>query len=229
MQLVAADPSELVLARKETSEWCLKKIQALRAERTAEKEILAQFEASKWNTKYLKARIRMLERRMVFYGKMLKAVKAGWFIVPNFVTQIFAVRTENTHPIAWGSHYNRDDLEEPVNMLPVGEGEWKASMPKVRHDRDREGNRTYRPWGELQDPDFPLELAMPTVVEQTKQAMAEKLFDAIGIARDQRANSGRQKALVRGDPIIVGILRNPRPNKPDLCFFIAWSLDLESI
>jgi hypothetical protein len=63
-------------------------------------------------------------------------------------------------------------------------------------------------------------LAKPALMQRTATAMAQKLFDEIGVAVDS-SFSGRTS----GDPILLGRIRNPRRGRPDMTFFIGWYFD----
>jgi hypothetical protein len=58
-------------------------------------------------------------------------------------------------------------------------------------------------------------------MQRTAQAMALKVFDEIGVATDTvRGRSG-----TRGDPVLIGRILNPNPNKPALSVFLGWYFD----
>ena len=75
------------------------------------------------------------------------------------------------------------------------------------------------------DPDFPVVLVKPVVLDATRRAMALRIFDRIGVV------TGRKQ-----DPIVVGEIIDPRTNlrwshrsQRRVTFFIAWWLNPDDL
>jgi hypothetical protein len=69
--------------------------------------------------------------------------------------------------------------------------------------------------------EFPIAAAQAEVMTATQEAMALKVFDAIGICPPQR----------KGDPLIIGQIMMPgtRWSRKTVSFLIAWHLDLRTL
>ena len=231
MPLVACDPSEMARAQGNLIEWATKMQSATAtevAELTQAHEIAAR---NRWGSRLaLKRQLDRAQNRVVFYAKIEAALRAGYLIVPSFDMDVFAIRTRATTPRGgWQIWSDPGSHRQVAGMLAEGEGQTVSPIPTLdsysENYVDSKGDDRmrwkYRPV-EFGDVDFPLEMARPAIMETTERALSLKLFDEVGIARDHKV--GR-----RGDPMILGRLRNPRANHPDVTFFIAWSLDPRNI
>jgi hypothetical protein len=230
--LVACDPAEMARAQGNLIEWAIKMQHSLDLEAEELRKAHEVAVANKWgNRGILVSQLKRAEKRIVFYGKIESALRSGYLIVPNFEMSVFAIRTERSFPRGgwrqWGSDSSK--YQQVSGILPAGEGDNVSPNPKLDHCAtpytDEQGKarvrHEYMPV-EFEDVDFPMEVARPVVMETTARALKLRLFDEIGIAKDA-------SAIRRGDPMILGRLRNPRPNRPDVTCFIAWYFDPRNV
>lgn len=230
-ELAAVDNEQMKAAHAQMIEWARGKQLQCDAEKAEQQEALTVAEERKWATAAFKTRIKMLDRRRIFYEKIEIALLAGYVIVPNFAMTVFAIRTKDAAPRGgvrtptW-----RNQFVQTPQLLKAGEGEYQNPVPKVLGSKHEEpdgkgGVKTVKvewPADEFEDLDFPIALAKPVLMSRTAAVMADKLFDEIGVAVDTQERGGTGR---RGDPILLGRLRNPRPARPDISFFIGWYFD----
>lgn len=233
MELIARNPYQLQSAHRQMVEWCDRKInEAHDAAKEWQKAIAIAVER-KWKVAQLKARLALSQKRVVFYTKIKAALSEGYYIVPNFDCSIFAIRTDRDSPATYRkeSKWNRNH-KQSARMLPPGEGRYVSPDPLLHHgeyqDKNAKGELVtkHRWWPvEFQEVEFPFDLTKPAVMEPAAQAMATKIFDLVGVAR----HTVQGYHTKRGDPIIIGIIKNPAPSKPAVSFFITWAFDLSSL
>lgn len=231
VEVTATRPLEMHQAQSALVVWCAGKIGQLRAEQRDVRDALEQAKKNKWAHGALDRQVRLYERRIVFYGKMKRALEAGYYIVPNFPVTMFAVRTEQNKP---GSGFVTDQwhpgdahFEQHAQQLEEGEGEYRNPFPLVRSyaHKDDKGKDVHDYWADAwRDLEFPVTMMKAKCIEATNKAMGLMVFDEFGICPPRQ--------LRRGDPIIVGRLIDPRSTKYDrktVSFLIAWHLDTATL
>lgn len=212
--LTAVVPDQMMVAQQQLIVWCDKKIASVVAEVNELTEAIEYAKASKWSTKVLKNQHGRAEKRVIFFEKMREALKAGYYIVPNFPIELFAIRTNKRNPHPDHSRYYWDIKREDAQELPVGKGEYKNPRPLVVREREQIGEKVVESsytngWDELE---FPVTMLRPEIIEVTNKAMALEIFDQFGVL----------PATKNQDPIIVGQIVN---KKMTLSFMIAWHFD----
>lgn len=219
-QLIAIDGDQLQTAHGRMADWVKSRIAECETERAAELENIRIAQENHWASAPFKRRVSVLEKRIGFYSKIRSAIDEGYVIIPNFPMDIFAIRTNASAPRFQVQAGRFNSFPQSAQLLPEGGGEYVNPLPNVitEHDDDGKGGTiiTQQPADEWNDVEFPIALARPQLMEKTAQAMALRLFDEIGVARDHVAG---------GDPIILGRIRNPRNGRPDISFFIGWFFD----
>jgi hypothetical protein len=227
ISLIARDGQELARAHAKMIEWAVMMGSSLEAERAEQITALDIADSNGWATTTFENRIRVLYGRKLFYAKIETALRAGYVIVPNFAMNTFAIRTKAKNPRGrpvTARYRPRESYAQQPQLLAPGEGEFRSDRPTVATDTEivKEGDSTVTKYtvypDELTGIDFPISMAKPEIMSVAAAALAEKLFDEIGVAEDW--NSG-----ARGDPILLGRLRNPRRGRPGLTFFLAWHFD----
>ncbi len=220
LQLTATLPSEMVESQQSLIEWCEKKIAYLKVDSKELKESYLHAKKSKWKYKVLENHYRKSVKVIEFYDKMKTALMNGFYIVPNFPIQMFAIKTKKPIPSQEPSWSYWDNHEQKAQELPETVGEYQNPYP-VAHKRkifknDREGvqDQYYaHHWDEFE---FPLTMAKPAIMEATSRAIALKIFDQIGI----------MPATKKDDPVIIGqIFRRNGYNTKTISFMIAWHLN----
>lgn len=229
LHLVAETPAEMAECHASLKEWCKWKVAAVKAEVDELKGAYEHAEAQKWKSSVLKRHWQLAEKRLTYYEKILQALEHGYYIVPNFPVEIFAIRTDRKKTIGkpatnyWGTFEQKD-----VTPLRQGEGEYKNPFPIIMQrdlpTQDNAGKETlkthYYP-GEWDDLEFPINMAKPQIMQTTDRAMALKLFDEIGILPKSK----------KEDPLIVGRINlklGPYSHKT-VTFVLAWHLNTRDL
>lgn len=225
--LVALTPLQMGLAQHELGAWCDRKIAAVRTELRDLETNLELATEHGWKHRSVAATVERTKKRIVYYEKIKTAIAAGYVIVPNFPVNVFAVRVQRRRQQARTSDYaTSEKFKATPELLPTGEGRYvdervftTSAEYTAKNYEGKEITRTRYTSAEYDDVDFPVSLVKPMVAEATARAMALKLFDQLGIVQDR----------MRGDPIVVGQLLDPRGNGRRVTLFIAWWLDTETL
>lgn len=227
IELTATLPAEMVESQKELVDWCEQKLVVVQGHAAELMESYEYAKKNKWKKDTLKRHADLAAKKVLYYKKILAALNEGFYIVPNFPIQIFAIRTSKSRPatmISSSAPWNRDREQSP-EKLPIGEGEFRNPIPttdySVQYDNaGKEIGRRY--WAEDWDSiEFPVTMAKPHIMQVTTHAMKKKLFDRIGIMPDFRDR----------DPVIIGqIMLKENAYKTRLVsFMIAWHLNTSVI
>lgn len=223
IELTASMPQEMVLAQQQLIDWCDHKIKSVQFDSNELKESYEHAKANGWKSSVLKRHYELSIKRLAYYEKIRGALLAGYYIIPNFQVDMFAIRTDKSDPKSsvrsW--HY---DHEQDAKSLPIAEGEYKNPFPLVRHhsrtlsDGKKEDWSTAEGWDEIE---FPISMAKPIIMEATTRAMALKIFDEIGIVPHER----------KDDPIIIGriFIKEGTYKKKRVSFMISWHLNTNAL
>lgn len=228
--VIATDPAGMVEAQKSLIAWSDRKMEAENQELAEAQRNLASAKAHKWSTTAWAAQVKKIEKRVDYYAKIKLALEAGYYIVPPFPIDLFAIRTKASGPRPkWLTVPYRDQHEQKASILPAGEGRYVSPDPVVdRYDlteSDGKGGTKLVPrWRpeEFREADFPFRLAKAEIMHATRAAMALKIFDQLGALPTHRAP----------DPIICGQILMPNRASWDrraVTFFVAWWLDTKTI
>lgn len=169
-------------------------------------------------------------QRSIYYRKVKAALEAGYYIIPPFPVELFAIRTDARLPRRGDTDgWNRQHQQE-AKALPAGEGQYVSDLPAVDTYQEKNGKvdasgkalvSTYHYAADFRTVEFPVLMVRPEIIEATHQAMKLRIFDRLGILPAQRHNV---------DPIIVGQIMRPhiRYSQP-MTFFVAWWLNKADI
>lgn len=222
---IATTPAQMQVQQDAMIAWTDKRIEEEKHEISDLERTLSEAQRVGMALAGWRTRLRLARAKMTFYRKVKVALLKGYYIVPPFPVQLFAIRTERMGP-RWQSSSYRQDFEAKPTRLAEGKGEWVSPFPKVekvtRIATDATGKRTddsyWRPERWL-GVDFPFKVVKPEIITAVAGAMEGLLFDALGIAPQYRS----------ADPIVIGQIIPPhRPHDP-MCFFVAWWMDLEKL
>lgn len=229
MELVALNPQELQTAHHSMVSWCdqqIARVVSLIANIEKSKEIAKK---NQWAEASHDQRVKLYKKGLTFYRKIKEALEAGYIIVPNFPMTVFAIRTDRPFPKG-AVHTGKSGHNQQPRLLATGAGRYVSPLPTLdsrdetyKDYQQKDQVRTlYWPHG-WQSVMFPITLAKPQVMGPAGQAMALKLFDEVGVAQDGVWQQPK------GDPIILGRLRNPMKARSAITFFIAWHFDTQSL
>lgn len=228
LELTAALPREMAQCQEALIGWCQQKIRTIREEINDLTAAVDSAIKHKWAVSALKRQLDKAKKRIIYYGKVMTALKAGYCIVPNFPITGFAIRTNRSIPSgnaveSWWARF-----EQHPTVLPEGQGEYKNPLPLVQRDKNTEvdaagktktKNISY-PVGWTPEMEFPISMAKPQIIEATSAALKLHVFDALGICPPER----------RRDPMIIGAIYDgsaPRLADKRVSFLIAWHLDTQ--
>jgi hypothetical protein len=234
--LVACNPQQMSGATAQLTLFLSGKIASITAEMDELDKARTHAAKNRWNPKAFDKPINSSGKRLQYYHKLLKAVEAGFTIVPNFPIDIFAIRTRQSSPSKENVGYSNAWPSAPVMKspgIPEGQGWYVSPNPSTRTAvRGDNNNRELVVYADQwQDVEFPVIAAIPKVMDTTAQAMALNLFDEIGISPAQGGWGMKAKPTVelpppKGDPLIIGRIKH---GGKVVSFLIAWHLDLRTL
>lgn len=230
--VIANSPKEMETAQRSLILWAARKIQMVKNEIDDAKTQFRLHQEKKWSTEGWRSQILKQERRAEFYRKIKMALEAGYYIVPPFPIDVFAIRTTRSGPKPFTSTHS-DNHDQPPQILPAGAGRYVDTKPMREHyeasEKQRDGTTkavTRYFASEFQDVDFPFKLARAEIRDATEAALALGIFDQVGVLPRVRSP----------DPIVCGQILVP--NKPlyrsyqhnkSVTFFITWWLDTRTL
>jgi hypothetical protein len=250
VHLVAVNAQQMASAQAKLTIWLEAKLHEVRSE--IEELTLARnhARAQRWRTTTFQNQINRAEKRLMFYSKLHDAAEAGYTIIPNMPIDLLAVKVETPEPSDTSRQtWHRgaipaNHLAEKADILPSGEGTYVAPIPTIRRSTSQAKDSEGKPITQfhataiaLKDMEFPVSVAIPSIMDATARAMALKIFDQIGIcpAKGLQARSYRTQQLPSGrdpDPLIIGQILSPQngySGRRPVSFLIAWHLDLRSL
>jgi len=237
LEVSATTPLEMSQAQDSLIAWCERKVASMKHEAAELAENLAIAIKNKWKTDTLRRHSALATKRVTFYEKIKSALEAGYCIVPNFPVTLFAIRTDKTKPAAMFTcteHYGKPHYSktQEAKLLAAGEGEYQNPDPVVEEvhtdsvtDERKNTKQVWTSqavgWDEI---GFPINMAKPKLMLATERAMAEKIFDELGILPDPRPKK---------DPMILGRIIDPTPTgygpSRVITFVIAWHLNVRDL
>lgn len=229
--VIATSPSAMEQAQQSLIKWCNQKISEVVKEVVDARNQRDLAKTNGWDADGWSREVRKHENRVDFYRKIMKALEAGYYIVPPFPIDIFAIRTKRRSPQGMDST-NSDNHDQRAQILPVGEGQYFDPKP-IREsyeepEKQRDGSMqqvTHYYATEFVSADFPFKLARSEIRSATDKAMLLKVFDQMGVLPRTRAP----------DPIVCGEILFPnqavhRWGQPkSVMFFVAWWLDTKTL
>lgn len=227
----ANNPADMVGAQRSLILWSARKIQAEKTDLAEAQRNLDAAKANKWSPAAWASQVKKIEKRVDFYRKIKMALEAGYYIVPPFPIDLFAIRTNASPRYKWQDNNWRDHHEQKARVLPAGAGRYVSPDPKLtRHnfmeDDGKGGTKAVAHWrpSDWQDVEFPFKLAKAEIMEATRAAMALKVFDQLGALPTHRAP----------DPIICGQILFPQApayysDRKAVTFFVSWWLDTRDL
>lgn len=223
--IIAVNPQQMQEAQATTAGWIETKLAGARKELSLAEEVYNSLHRNKLRSTAASSQINKARRRIVFYEKVQAALAAGYYIIPPFDIQLFAIRTDRHSPHNSDHGTSKWTSDQTARKLPLGEGHYvdpDAVREQVSTKNEKNHDGTTREVAlyantEWRDIEMPIKALKPQVIEETGRALALKIFDALGIAPAYRA----------ADPIIAGQIL--RPDGGALTFFIAWWLDEQDL
>jgi hypothetical protein len=221
--IIATTPAAMAEANRHVLKWIEEKLASAKHELVLANQTFNALQNANLRTQPAQTQIRHANRRVAFYEKVRAAVRAGYYIIPPFDCQVFALRVKEGDPRTERDRSNWANEGRRLKALPVGEGRY-VNPAVVRRgvdsvtEEDSEGKSkevTIYENVAWEGVEFPLKALKPELIETTFEAMQLKIFDALGIHPLYRAP----------DPIIVGQIRHYKSFHKPITFFVAWWLD----
>lgn len=230
--VIANSPKDMEAGQRSLILWAARKIQMVKNELVEMREQFKLAQEHKWNTSAWRSQILKTERRAEFYRKIKMALEAGYYIVPPFPVDVFAIRTAKLRPERLDGR-NSNDHDQVPQVLSAGEGRYVDRTPErssyASTDKRADGTRhdvTKYYASDFQDVDFPFKLAKAEIRAATDKALGLKVFDTLGVLPRMRAP----------DPIVCGQIYYPNvrlwrsyENNKAVNFFVAWWLDTRTL
>lgn len=237
--VVAANPQEMAGAQRSMILWAARKIQAEKELLRDAQDQIAIAAKSGWATQGWYRRLQISEDKINYYKKIKLALEAGYYIVPPFPIDVFAIRTVQKKPntrSGWidANHARRQGIDR--KPVPAGDGEYVANemitrpFTSTREDpitKERKPQVYHAPH-RFKVVEFPFKLAKSAVMSETSRAMALKVFDQIGIMGTAAQQQQAKKRAVP-DPIVCGQILPWVHNRQPVTFFVAWWLDTSTL
>ncbi len=223
--LVATHPKELEAHHKSLLDTVTQRLEVLTQELEEHKQTLAKFQKSRWNTRSWKRVIANVDIQVDYYTKLKAALEAGYYVIPDFPVEVFAVRTSKAKPRKKRNNYQSQASTTEMEVLPAGEGKNVAGnsivdseqQPYVDYNGDKRKRTMYFPV-EFMKVDIaagvPMALVKPRIIDATAKALDMKIFDELGVMLPQAAQ--------KGDPLIIGKIYDPTRNGHCVSFIVAW-------
>jgi hypothetical protein len=223
IELTATLPNEMIVAQQQLITWCDGKIQVIRTESVELKEAFEHAKEMKWKYTALQNQYNKSVKRISYYEKIKEALLAGYYIVPNFDVEIFAIRTKREKPLQFlsTSQWETHRAEQPAHDVSLGEGDYVNNRPIIYSKGIEDNKKEY--WAESwQDIEFPVTMAKPMIMEATTQAMKQKIFDRFGVFPSTRKKT---------DPVIIGqiVHKESQYKERIVSFMIAWHINTNVI
>lgn len=237
LTVFARNPQEMNVAQGQLIRWTIDKMAEIRMEMADLQENFDIAVKGGWKHTTLKRQLTRAEGRIAFYEKVKAALAAGYCIVPNFPIDIFAIRTARGEPKAnTRTRVDTPPLSAPSiddqrsESPPLGEGAYVSPAAKTEENwrpLQTEAGKPQRTeitaWADsFLGVDFPFAFAQPAVLNATQLAMAERVFDELGV-------SPTRAAARKGDPMVIGRIYAPgyprwQRDTKALSFVVAWFL-----
>jgi hypothetical protein len=226
--VIATTPTGMAAAQGQLIQWVDEKLAAIAGEFQTNELILGQLRLARMATIHAERAMDSLRRRERFYTKVRAALEAGYYIIPPFDCQVFAVRTDRANPPEDTSRCKNPRNDARVPALAPGKGEyvhpvpsreWKFESDRKSSDGTKMVTETYYGNTAWKEVEFPMMAMKPELIEATHEAMGLKIFDTLGIMPRYRA----------ADPIIVGTIKHYKSNQAPLTFFVAWWMDRDQL
>lgn len=223
----ANNPADMVGAQKSMILWSARKIQSVKLELAEAQSNLDAAKVHKWSPAAWAKQVKLLTDKVEFYKKIKMALEAGYYIVPPFPVDTFAIKVKSgAKPKGNWTSSTWSRFTHSAKMLPAGEGQYvspdprrvQADFPQKMKDGTERQIRHVKPI-EFIAADFPFKLAKAEIMEATRAAMALGIFDRMGALPAARAP----------DPIICGEILLPHRKGQAVTFFVSWWLDTKTL
>lgn len=232
--IFARNPAEMTVAQQAQITWAESRIELKKKERNELQENLTIATTNKWRTSGLKAAVHRAQKKVEFYEKVRDALKAGYYIIPDMMMDVFAIRTTRKRPLehrtsgptSYGGPRVRD---EQTNTPPSGQGDYVSPQQLLLSESwqeapSKEGEKpkamVTRWASEHGDVDFPFTFAKPDVLVATSEAIQKKIFDEIGVV-PRRTGS---------DPMVIGrVTYKAGYFRKNIAFLVAWFIDTKEL
>jgi hypothetical protein len=220
--IIATTPAAMADANQHVLTWIEQKLSSVKHELVLANQTFNALQKAGLRTQPAQTQIRHANRRLAFYEKIRTALQAGYYIIPPFDCQVFALRVKEGNPRTERDKHNWANEGKNLKGLPAGEGHYvspdvvRQHVDSVTEEKDGKSKEVaiYEnvAWEGVE---FPVKALKPELIESTFKAMQLKVFDALGIHPQYRAP----------DPIIVGQIRHYKSFHRPVTFFVAWWLD----
>jgi len=223
--LAGQTPAEMQLAQKGMKAWCATRKVAAESRIAQLEAHIAEGEQHGLNMRSQKTMLRNEKKRLAGYQKVAAALSAGYYLVPNFPVDWFAIRRTERKPRREECDWSHTQFTQSMRQLEIGKGRYVDPVPfrseYIRRDPEGKTTRIYYPVSFDEDITPPAALVNAGLMPHLIKALRAKVFDAIGLVRNTRSQ-GR-------DPMLVGAISfgGPSYSPKELTFLISWWMDFK--
>lgn len=161
--LAAFSPQELKTTQADLARWLVDKCDAFLKEARDLSAAADEAAKHKWKSSTLTNAASLARKRSDYYSRALKAVEAGYILIPPFPLNVFAVRVNRDKPRIAIKNYRHSVGDVLPTMPPAGEGRYVGVHQFVAEDTyEDDGKKKKRFWASgFDDVCFPFEAAKP--------------------------------------------------------------------
>lgn len=216
--LTALHPIQMQQSQQDLIAWCSKKVIDTQMEAEEMQQAYEKAKRNKWKTDVLSKHANLAKGRHQYFIKIREALLAGYYIVPNFPIQMFVIRTMKDKPRSQWKEHAYQINSATADVLALGMGDYHnphvVLEQHIRYDGEKKQYvNTHVTADKFNQIEFPINMAKPSIIDATSHAMAQKIFDQIGVLPNFRKKQ---------DPLIIGqILGKDKV----VSFMIAWHLN----
>lgn len=230
--VLARTPDEMAVSQRGLQAWAEQKLAAERGQLAETEENLAHAKRGKYQTTRWQRQVLLARNRVIYYEKILAALEAGYYIVPNFPNvDTLVIRTKREQPPGQRLESNWRTPPVPAvkaDSLSIGMGHYVNPEPVVstwtgvKKDSDgKEVKMYYASASGFADVDFPFSVVRPQILKDFNHALELRLFDEIGVLPARRR---------KGDPMVIGtIKRREGYTEHEVSFLISWWVDTRDL
>ena len=237
--VIARNRKEMDIANKSLIAWADRKLAALQTEKSEHEANFKLAKRRKIKSDAYQALATKTQKKIEYYEKIREALAAGYCIVPSMPIDVIAIRTTKKKPKANHSESvsQKDGYvstpnvpNQKTNSPPAGEGKYVQPAAILREGRrefvsqksGKEMIEISRWASNFQDEiDFPFKLAKPAILNATANALAEKVFDEIGVLPTRPGS----------DPMVIGRIKRSTGayQFESVDFVIVWFIDTKDL
>lgn len=139
--IIALNPRQMAEAQGTTISWASQRIEQAQIELREAEQVAAALSGASLRRTQASNMISKARARLRFYEKVKAALEAGYYIVPPFPLQLFAIRVQDDATPAEERSERRWAIEAAPQALPAGEGRYvRPEIKRIHVDNETRKN-----------------------------------------------------------------------------------------